>query len=57
MENKLIAEIQKEINLLDQWIKTTERGGWSTHNLESMKKRQNELKVVLFDTLPVPIKL
>ena len=46
---KLAIEIQKEIHCLDTWISSIENGGWSTQNLESMKKRRIELKAVLYD--------
>ena len=49
MEAKLIAELQKDLSLLNQWISNTETGGWSTQNLEDMKKRRDEIKAVLFD--------
>lgn len=49
MYEKLIIEIRKEVNLLDSWIRNVETGGWSTQNLEAMKKRRNELKAVLYD--------
>ena len=49
MEAKLIAELRKDLSLLNQWISNTETGGWSTQNLEDMKKRRDEIKAVLFD--------
>ena len=49
MEAKLIAELRKDLSLLNQWISNTEIGGWSTQNLEDMKKRRDEIKAVLFD--------
>jgi hypothetical protein len=49
MEAKLIAELRKDLSLLNQWITNTEGGGWSTQNLDSMKKRRDEIKTVLFD--------
>ena len=49
MEAKLIAELRKDLSLLNQWISNTEIGGWSTQNLEDMKKRRDEIKGVLFD--------
>ena len=48
MEAKLIAELRKDLSLLNQWISNTETGGWSTQNLEDMKKRRDEIKAVLF---------
>ena len=48
MEAKLIAELRKDLSLLNQWISITENGGWSTQNLEDMKKRRDEIKAVLF---------
>lgn len=47
--NPLLDEIKKEIGLLESWIKTTETGGWSTQNLQSMKKRVAELKAIVYD--------
>ena len=49
MEAKLIAELRKDLSLLNQWISNTEIGGWSTQNLKDMKKRRDEIKAVLFD--------
>jgi hypothetical protein len=49
MEAKLIAELRKDLSLLNQWISNTEIGGWSTQNLEDMKKRRDEIKAILFD--------
>jgi hypothetical protein len=49
MEAKLIAELRKDLSLLNQWISNTETGGWSTQNLQSMKQRRDEIKAVLFD--------
>ena len=49
MEAKLLAELRKDLSYLNQWISSTETGGWSTQNLESMKKRRDEIKAVLFD--------
>jgi hypothetical protein len=49
MEAELIAELRKDLSLLNQWIANTEGGSWSTNNLESMKKRRDEIKAVLFD--------
>ena len=49
MEAKLIAELRKDLSLLNKWISNTEHGGWSTQNLEDMKKRRDEIKAVLFD--------
>jgi hypothetical protein len=49
MEAKLIAELRKDLSLLNKWIANTEGGGWSTQNLDDMKKRRDEIKTVLFD--------
>ena len=49
MNAKLIAELRKDLSLLNKWISTTETGGWSTQNLDDMKKRRDEIKAVLFD--------
>jgi uncharacterized protein (DUF2141 family) len=49
MEAKLIAELRKDLSLLNKWIANTEAGGWSTQNLDDMKKRRDEIKAVLFD--------
>ena len=49
MEAKLIAELRKDLSLLNKWISITETGGWSTQNLKDMKKRRDEIKAVLFD--------
>ena len=51
MEAKLIAELRKDLSLLNKWIANTEGGGWSTQNLEDMKKRRDEIKAVLFDVI------
>jgi protein associated with RNAse G/E len=49
MKEKLIAEIRKEVNLLESWIKTTKYGGWSTQLIEPMQNRLSELKSLLYD--------
>ena len=49
MEKKLIAELEKEVRLLETWIKFTKNGGWSIQNLDAMEKRVLELKGILFD--------
>jgi hypothetical protein len=49
MNAKLIAELRKDLSYLNKWIISTEDGGWSTNNLEDMKKRRDEIKAVLFD--------
>ena len=49
MEAKLITELRKDLSLLNKWIANTEYGGWSTQNLDDMKKRRDEIKAVLFD--------
>jgi hypothetical protein len=49
MNAKLIAELRKDLSYLNKWIANTEAGGWSTQNLEDMKKRRDEIKAVLFD--------
>ena len=46
---KLITELNKEITLLESWIRTTEYGGWSTHLVEPMRKRVAELKSIVYD--------
>ena len=51
MEAKLIAELRKDLSYLNKWISNTERGGWSTQNLEDMKKRRDEIKAVLYDVI------
>ena len=51
MEAKLIAELRKDLSLLNKWIANTEGGDWSTQNLEDMKKRRDEIKAVLFDVI------
>lgn len=42
-------ELKKEVKLLDSWINEIEHGGWSSQNLDAMKKRRNELKAFLYD--------
>ena len=49
MNAKLIAELRKDLSLLNKWIANTEAGGWSTQNLDDMKKRRDEIKAVLFN--------
>ena len=44
-----VEQIAKEIRYLDNWINETKTGGWSTQNLEQMKKRSKDLKVFLYD--------
>jgi hypothetical protein len=51
MNAKLIAELRKDLSLLNKWIANTETGGWSTQNLDDMKKRRDEIKAVLFDVI------
>ena len=46
---ELVSELEKDVRLLESWIKNTEHGGWSTQNLSSMKDRLNELKAFLYD--------
>jgi hypothetical protein len=49
MKEKLILELKKEVKLLESWNKITKTGGWSTHLVEPMTKRINELKALLYD--------
>ena len=49
MNTKLIAELRKDLSLLNKWIANTETGGWTTQNLNDMKKRRTELKALLYD--------
>jgi hypothetical protein len=42
------AELRKEINLLELWIKTIEKGGWDTHLVEPMKERLAKLKILFW---------
>jgi hypothetical protein len=51
MEKKLKAELEKDLGLLNSWISNTEGGGWSTQNLDSMKKRRDEIKTILYDIM------
>lgn len=44
-----VEQIAKEIKYLDNWINETKTGGWSTQNLEQMKKRTKDLKAFLYD--------
>lgn len=43
-----IAELQnaliEQANQLDNWAEQSGRGGWSTHQVEPMKKKANELR-------------
>ena len=54
MEAKLLAALRKDLSLLNQWISETENGGWSTQNLQSMKQRRDELKILLYDVTNEP---
>lgn len=45
----LLRIIRVEIEKLDKMIQRTESGGWSTHNLQSMKQMRDHLKAVVFD--------
>lgn len=49
MKEKMIAELKKEVQLLESWIRTTKYGGWSTQILEPMENRVTELKSLLYD--------
>ncbi len=44
MKEKLLYEINKEIELLQRWLNETVYGGWSQHLNESLRKRITELK-------------
>jgi len=49
MYEKMKAELNKEVQLLESWIKSTKSGGWSPNNLDAMEKRVLELKGILYD--------
>ena len=46
---ELIAEIKKEIEILENWADESLKGGWSTHQVKAQKSRANELKALLYD--------
>lgn len=43
-KNAMISLIEKEISLLEDWVKRTNYGGWSTHLNDDMNKRITQLK-------------
>lgn len=46
---ELVAQLEKEVKLLESWIKSTKSGGWSTQNLSSMEERLLEIKGFLYN--------
>lgn len=36
--------LRSEANLLDDWAQQSVKGGWSTHQVEPMRKRADELR-------------
>ena len=42
--DELIAVIEEEANQLDAWAEQSRRGGWSTHQVDPMRKRADELR-------------
>jgi len=55
MKSILLAELLREVELLERWVSETKEGGWSTHLIvklkiiEPMEERIKELKTLLFD--------
>jgi len=49
MKSILLAELLREVELLERWVSETKSGGWSTHLVQPMEERIKELKVLLFD--------
>jgi len=49
MKSILLAELLREVELLERWVSETKSGGWSTHLVQPMEDRIKELKVLLFD--------
>lgn len=39
-----ISDKERDANQLDQWASRSERGGWSTHQVEPMRKMADKLR-------------
>jgi len=37
-------EKERDANQLDDWTKESQRGGWSTHQVEPMRKKADQLR-------------
>lgn len=47
MNELLIHELEKEAAQLELWAEESRHGGWSTHQVEPMKRRAQEIWVIL----------
>ena len=45
--DELIQVIEAEANQLDRWADESRRGGWSTHQVDPMRKRADELRRIV----------
>lgn len=39
-----ISDKERDADQLDQWANQSERGGWSTHQVEPMRKQADKLR-------------
>jgi hypothetical protein len=49
---RLTAAIREEILLLRRWAEESQRGGWSTHQVQPMLNRANALALLLCEVAP-----
>ena len=45
---RLRAAVEQDIAQLETWAAESVKGGWSTHQVDAMRKRADELRRVLF---------
>lgn len=45
--DELVAALRKDAALLRHWAVQSRTGGWSTHQVEPMRRRANEIDEVL----------
>jgi len=50
---KLIDALKKEIALLEKWADESQKGGWSTNQVQPQLERAAELKILLYSVTPV----
>lgn len=48
-KEELIAAIEAEADLLDAWARESRGGGWSTHLIDPMRKRADQLRRIAAD--------
>jgi hypothetical protein len=44
----LVKALRDEIRQLRKWALESEAGGWSTHQTEPMRRRANDLEILLY---------